>query len=101
MGNGSDFAGTEIRYFRNALKVLDLAVDRWKGEGITVVVNLGDVIDGTNSKQGQGASDAALQSIWRSFRRGGYDGENRIDCLGNHEFYNFPRDELVAKGFSC
>jgi len=87
--NGSDFAKTRTRYYRNSLKILEEAVDWWKERNLSCVVQLGDVIDGKNSACNQ--SHTALDTVLSSFKR---TGVPVFHMLGNHEFYNFSRDQL-------
>eukprot|EP00929_Paragymnodinium_shiwhaense_P113588 TRINITY_DN81874_c0_g1_i1.p1 TRINITY_DN81874_c0_g1~~TRINITY_DN81874_c0_g1_i1.p1 ORF type:complete len:360 (-),score=47.85 TRINITY_DN81874_c0_g1_i1:91-1170(-) len=91
--DGSDYAKTEIRHFRNALKILSNAVKTWNAEGVDTLVQLGDIIDGINSKAGQ--SEAALQSVLNVFNQ--CTARRRFDLVGNHELYNFSKEDLPSR----
>merc|ERR1719352_467374 len=91
--DGSDFAKTETRYFRNALKILASAVEVWNARGVDTVVQLGDIIDGSNSKAGE--SEKALSTVLGVFGR--CKARRRFDLVGNHELYNFQKHELTSR----
>jgi manganese-dependent ADP-ribose/CDP-alcohol diphosphatase len=88
--DGSDFAKTEIRHFRNSLNIVNAAVDTWNAHGVEVVVQLGDIIDGLNSKLG--ASEKALHDVNAALSR--CTAPRRLDMVGNHELYCFNREAL-------
>lgn len=94
--DGSDFSGKHMRHFRNTLRVLDRAVERWNAEGVDAVVQLGDLIDGCNRRLG--TSRQALDAVLASLSC--LACPRRFDVLGNHELYNFPRDDLAASGLA-
>lgn len=95
--DGSDFMGTEKRYFRNALVSVRAAVECMNAFGVDTVVTMGDAIDGCNSRLG--ASESALASVLRVLDKS--LARQRFDLIGNHELYNFARPALPACGLKC
>ncbi|XP_022089438.1 manganese-dependent ADP-ribose/CDP-alcohol diphosphatase-like isoform X2 [Acanthaster planci] len=96
LDNRLNSVGTHTRYYRNALALLKEAVDCWTGDIFVLrpdfVMQLGDIIDGFNNKGGKAQSLLSLAAVLGQF--------NRLPCfvhhvLGNHEFYNFTRAELM------
>jgi len=80
------------RCFRGALGVLSDAVAWWSEETeLAFVANLGDLIDGRNSKLGQSATamEAARALLQRLPCR-------VVNCIGNHELYNYDREQIDA-----
>jgi len=61
-------------------------------DNVAFVVQLGDAIDGRNA--GMGQSREAMATVLREFP----EDLPRLDILGNHELYNFPRAELADMG---
>ncbi|CAK9049721.1 DNA mismatch repair protein PMS1 (Postmeiotic segregation protein 1) (Protein POSTMEIOTIC SEGREGATION 1) [Durusdinium trenchii] len=103
--DGTDFSGSERRYFRNSLKITERAVDCWNANALVKtiailtdlqVVQLGDIIDGCNSKLQ--ASETALKRVLEVLSR---SPAPRFDLVGNHELYNLPRDALERCGLRC
>ena len=93
--DGTDFSGSQKRYFRNTLRLLHDAVRRWASEdGVDFAVQLGDLIDGRNAGMGEGESVRAAETVLRAFP----PDLPRVDLVGNHELYNFPRSELRGRG---
>jgi len=95
--DGTDFAGTEQRHFRNALRITEAAVSCWNDNGVNAVVQLGDMIDGCNRQAG--ASKTALQAVLSVLERS--TAARRFDLIGNHELYNIRRPELPTSGLQC
>ncbi|KDO28748.1 hypothetical protein SPRG_19962 [Saprolegnia parasitica CBS 223.65] len=92
-----NYTKTSKRYYRDARRHLEAAVDAWLLEATTrplrFVVNLGDLLDGKNAALGQSESSLALL-------RGSLERfQDRVGpvhhCIGNHELYNFTRDEYL------
>ena len=92
---------TKWRRYRNALSCLQKAVAHWKTEKSSpmFIIQLGDIIDGFNS----GLVDASENE--RNFSREALDAVMNefsklppktpvIHNMGNHELYNFSREEL-------
>ena len=94
--DGSDFKKTVVRRYRNSLHLLTVAVDEWKtqtealGYPVQVLVQLGDLLDGRCQEQ-NGDRDECLHRILSQFNRIPVE---RYDLIGNHELYNFSRNEL-------
>eukprot|EP01064_Diplonema_japonicum_P036658 TRINITY_DN8320_c0_g1_i1.p1 TRINITY_DN8320_c0_g1~~TRINITY_DN8320_c0_g1_i1.p1 ORF type:complete len:356 (+),score=88.01 TRINITY_DN8320_c0_g1_i1:42-1070(+) len=85
-----NFSKTASRSYRGALQALGRAVDSWHSSGVDFVVNLGDIIDQVNETNGDSRRILAL--VLQHF--------SRLDVpvwhlVGNHELYNFTRDELL------
>lgn len=60
------------------------------------VLQLGDVIDGTNKRQGQ--SEAALTSVKTEIDRLATSLPlGVLNSLGNHELYNFPKERWARE----
>ncbi|OQR84456.1 hypothetical protein ACHHYP_13363 [Achlya hypogyna] len=93
-----NYTKTSKRFYRAAKSHLEAAVDAWVVEAATTpirfAVNLGDLLDGKNAPMGQSQTTLAL--LRKSFDV----FQNRVGpvhhCLGNHELYNFSRDEYLA-----
>ena len=83
-----------MRYFREALYRLREAVQDWNncpnGHTVNFALQLGDVIDGRNKPIGQ--SQLALDKVMAEINA--FNGPVH-HTWGNHEFYNFSRQELL------
>lgn len=90
--DGLNFKRTRTRYYRNSIKLLREANKCWGKEKVnpSFILQLGDIIDGFNTKFD--ASKCALDTVVKEF------SSNRTvhHIWGNHEFYNFPRSELMS-----
>eukprot|EP00287_Rhodomonas_sp_CCMP768_P009590 CAMPEP_0196742384 /NCGR_PEP_ID=MMETSP1091-20130531/46442_1 /TAXON_ID=302021 /ORGANISM="Rhodomonas sp., Strain CCMP768" /LENGTH=201 /DNA_ID=CAMNT_0042088411 /DNA_START=247 /DNA_END=849 /DNA_ORIENTATION=- len=91
--DGSDFAKTVVRRYRQSLRLLRGAVTSWnrrKHSPISFIAQLGDLVDGCNAGLGQSvqAMDAVLNELGRSKCKEIYH------LIGNHELYNFDRSTL-------
>mmetsp|Transcript_63428 Transcript_63428/g.178506 ORF Transcript_63428/g.178506 Transcript_63428/m.178506 type:complete len:367 (+) Transcript_63428:89-1189(+) len=95
--DGTDFDGKEHRHFRNALRIAEAAVDCWNAFNVDYVVQLGDIIDGCNSKLG--ATESAMRTVIRALERS--TAKRRFDLVGNHELYNVARSDLPGSGLRC
>ena len=92
-GNVDDrmnFEGSTMRYYRNALKLLEEAVSFWKKSEPDFVLQLGDLVEGNHVKKQD--RKATLQTV--------LDVCKQLQCYvchiwGNHEFYLFSRKELA------
>lgn len=91
--DGCNFHGTRKRYYRNSLHLLRNAIRHWNEAEVkpSLVLQLGDIIDGFNSKDG--ASEKALQTVLDEFRSCSAQVHH---VWGNHEFYNFTRSALFS-----
>eukprot|EP00403_Amphidinium_massartii_P033145 CAMPEP_0178445716 /NCGR_PEP_ID=MMETSP0689_2-20121128/40344_1 /TAXON_ID=160604 /ORGANISM="Amphidinium massartii, Strain CS-259" /LENGTH=343 /DNA_ID=CAMNT_0020070343 /DNA_START=28 /DNA_END=1059 /DNA_ORIENTATION=- len=97
---GSDYSGQERRYYRDALDIARRAVECWNAADVDAVVQLGDVIDGKNGWVGASASSSvALARVLGVLDQ--CTAKDRLDLIGNHELYNFPRSELATCGLRC
>jgi len=93
----------ETRYFRNSLKKVANAVDDWNREDLAFCTQMGDIIDGRcNSALREGFSkipdvgsggvpETRLGEVLQVFDKLKCP---RLDVLGNHELYNFKRDQI-------
>jgi len=88
--DGTDYAKTRNRYYRNSLNLLKNAVNDWKSstESIAFILQLGDLIDGKNKQGGVAVSKKALSTALHPF--------NSLHVpvyhiIGNHELYNMNR----------
>jgi len=89
--DGWDFHKTAERHYRNSLQVVQDAVKDWKSAGeISFVAQLGDIIDGLNSKLS--ISEKSLKLVLDQFQD--YQVHHLV---GNHELYNFDRSILGEK----
>lgn len=95
--DGADYSGLQKRYFRNTVNVIEAAIDVFNATGVDAVVTLGDAIDGRNAKAG--ASKSALDDVLRVLAKS--TAPARFDLVGNHELYNFTRDQLATCGLNC
>ncbi|XP_038065399.1 manganese-dependent ADP-ribose/CDP-alcohol diphosphatase-like [Patiria miniata] len=96
--NRPNFTKTCTRYYRNALTLLSEAIDHWTSRDPSAVrpdfvMQLGDILDGFNNEGGKEESWRSLETVLGQF--------DRLPCpvhhlLGNHEFYNFSRVELMT-----
>lgn len=87
--DGFNFAGTQRRYYRRSLKLLKKAVEEWKENKVSFVIDLGDTIDGKNMETQ--SSNSALQKVLDLF------DSCQVPVYhiwGNHEFYNFSQEFL-------
>ncbi|UJR35403.1 hypothetical protein I4U23_028160 [Adineta vaga] len=86
-----NYSRTFIRHYRNSLELVDQACQYWLNATypIAFVVQLGDLIDGYCFANKSSGKD--LKTILKRF-----DALPHVYHLwGNHEFYNFTRDELL------
>lgn len=90
-----NFAKTTLRRYRQVLEILDMAIEHFNTSGVDMVLNLGDIIDERNRRGGKKMSMAALDQVMDKFSKLPEDLEI-VHLIGNHECYNFTRDELRA-----
>ena len=101
--DGTNFLQTVRRRYRNALNITKDAVRDWNkhahegglpGWGprtdISFIAQLGDVIDGCNKDLG--ASESALNTVLTLLQKA--PTPHFVHCIGNHELYNFKREQL-------
>ncbi|MBN3313466.1 ADPRM diphosphatase, partial [Atractosteus spatula] len=92
IGDGFNFLHTRKRYYRNSLTLLRRANQKWKSEAVqpSFILQLGDIIDGFNKQHD--ASEKALQTVINELQQCNIEIHH---IWGNHEFYNFSRDDLM------
>lgn len=86
-----NYSNTFIRRYRNSLKLVKQACNYWINNKypIEFVIQLGDIIDGLC--QTNKTSEYDLETILKQF-----ENISKIYHIwGNHEFYNFTREELL------
>lgn len=96
-----NYQKTKWRRYRNALTCLRRAVSHWKDakSSPAFIVQLGDIIDGFNANSidandsGRNLSKEALEAVMIEFSKLP-DGVPVFHNMGNHELYNFSRQEL-------
>ncbi|XP_064179127.1 manganese-dependent ADP-ribose/CDP-alcohol diphosphatase isoform X2 [Anguilla rostrata] len=95
--DGFNHHHTRKRYYRNSLRLLRRANEKWKGEAVkpSFIIQLGDVIDGYNKKYN--ASETALKTVVNEMDKSAIEVHH---VWGNHEFYNFSRDELMISALN-
>jgi len=84
--DGWDFHHIQQRRYRGALGILKEAAQKWKLQGISLVVQLGDIIDGKCAIFKQTAS--AFAQVQAQL-----EGFTVHNLIGNHELYNFTRSQ--------
>ena len=89
-----NYAGTFLRRYRNSSKLVQQASEYWCNETfpIAFVIQLGDLIDGFCQIDQTSSRD--LQTILEQFESIA-NACPIYHIWGNHEFYNFTREELL------
>ena len=99
-----NFMKTHKRGYRNTLIALRNAVEWWNKSDISLVVDLGDAIDGIKNTNREMAMHAlhAVMAEWQKIKL------PVLHLIGNHELYRFSRTELLQgipvsenNAFSC
>lgn len=95
--NGMDYTKTKTRYYRDAIKQVNEATSAWndidcQGKEVDFVLQLGDIIDGKNSRCTPNKSSTALSCVLDALSS--YSGKYH-HAIGNHELYNFTREEII------
>lgn len=96
-----NYSKTKWRRYRNALSCLQRAVNHWKTQAPSpmFIIQLGDIIDGFNTevvttdKNGRNISREALDAVLQEFSKLP-SNTPVLHNIGNHELYNFSREEL-------
>ncbi|CAM4705782.1 unnamed protein product [Leuciscus chuanchicus] len=89
--DGMNYLRTSRRFYRNSVALLRDAVRHWEETRVSCVIQLGDAIDGYNKSRD--ASERALDTVMAEFEKSSVDVHH---VWGNHEFYNFSRETLMA-----
>ncbi|XP_051770197.1 manganese-dependent ADP-ribose/CDP-alcohol diphosphatase [Ctenopharyngodon idella] len=89
--DGSNYRRTRRRFYRNSVELLRNAMRDWEERRVSCVLQLGDVIDGHNKSRD--ASEQALETVVKELEKCSVDVHH---VWGNHEFYNFRRETLLA-----
>ncbi|KAG1935660.1 manganese-dependent ADP-ribose/CDP-alcohol diphosphatase [Pimephales promelas] len=89
--DGTNYRKTRRRFYRNSVALLRDAVRHWEETRVNCVIQLGDAIDGHNKSRD--ASEQALDTVMAEFEKSSVDVHH---VWGNHEFYNFSRETLMA-----
>ncbi|XP_067285825.1 manganese-dependent ADP-ribose/CDP-alcohol diphosphatase isoform X1 [Pseudorasbora parva] len=93
--DGLNYLRTRRRFYRSSADLLRGAVRHWEERRVKCVLQLGDIIDGHNS--GRDASESALDAVMKEFEKSSADVHH---VWGNHEFYNFRRETLLASALN-
>eukprot|EP01059_Diplonema_ambulator_P027768 TRINITY_DN4640_c0_g1_i1.p1 TRINITY_DN4640_c0_g1~~TRINITY_DN4640_c0_g1_i1.p1 ORF type:complete len:349 (+),score=104.18 TRINITY_DN4640_c0_g1_i1:509-1555(+) len=88
-----NFNKTARRSYRGSLEALGKAVDAWRDEKVDFVIDLGDIIDQVNETRGE--SRSMLEKVLGEFARLP-EGVPVYHLVGNHELYNFTREEMLS-----
>ncbi|MEW5311187.1 MAG: hypothetical protein WDW38_002922 [Sanguina aurantia] len=88
--DGKSYHGTS-RYYRNGLKLLNQAVQDWQQNDISFVLQMGDILDGSQPRD---ASLEVLASVLAELEVLGTAGIPTYHTLGNHCLYNLQRHLL-------
>ncbi|CAK8987641.1 unnamed protein product [Durusdinium trenchii] len=84
-----NFRRTQKRRYRGALEALKLAVEDWKkGPPLLFIADLGDIID--QQCEANNDSERALQLVLDAWQDA---PAHVVHLMGNHELYNFNREE--------
>ena len=89
-----NYTKTHLRRYRNSLKLVDEACDYWlNGKySISFILQLGDMIDGICFTNKTSVND--LNTLLKSFKKN-FKSLPIYHIWGNHELYNFKRNELL------
>jgi len=91
--DGFDWSGEKRRHYRNSLGVVSAASLRWREEKVKFVAQLGDIVDSKAKKNNSSNTDCdiVLEQLQQS------SAEYLVNIIGNHELYNFKRQDLQTK----
>eukprot|EP01059_Diplonema_ambulator_P021631 TRINITY_DN35941_c0_g1_i1.p1 TRINITY_DN35941_c0_g1~~TRINITY_DN35941_c0_g1_i1.p1 ORF type:complete len:392 (+),score=56.06 TRINITY_DN35941_c0_g1_i1:90-1178(+) len=79
--DGWDYSKSHKRAYRRGLHVVKNSVKEWRRRGVTMAVNLGDLLDGWNYGEAKLASAKVAMGE-------AMEGIQWAHNVGNHEFYN-------------
>jgi manganese-dependent ADP-ribose/CDP-alcohol diphosphatase len=98
--DGYNYARTQKRHYRGSLEMISAATTYWRERNVKFVCQMGDIIDGqcrsSNKGPGGSTSETALASVLAALREAG-NGVDFVHLIGNHELYNFNRDDLDSR----
>jgi manganese-dependent ADP-ribose/CDP-alcohol diphosphatase len=93
--DGTSFAGIP-RYYRHALTSAKVAAEHFEKERVSLVVNLGDTIDGKCQQlRNEGDEDpgsTCIQHVMEALSP--YQCGPILHAYGNHELYNLSREQI-------
>lgn len=102
--DGTSYGGIP-RYYRHSLQVAQHAAQQYQDERVSLVINLGDIVDGkAQDLQAHGGEPipgggdpghAAMDDVLRALSV--YNHGPILHTYGNHELYNLHRDDLGKK----
>eukprot|EP00933_Yihiella_yeosuensis_P076238 TRINITY_DN8591_c0_g2_i1.p1 TRINITY_DN8591_c0_g2~~TRINITY_DN8591_c0_g2_i1.p1 ORF type:complete len:358 (+),score=57.99 TRINITY_DN8591_c0_g2_i1:53-1126(+) len=93
--DGWNYAKTERRCYRGALKALENAGQWWNdGPELHALAQLGDLIDGQCKKNG--LSEHCFQKAVDALELIRVPEMGLLNLVGNHELYNFSLDQLAG-----
>jgi manganese-dependent ADP-ribose/CDP-alcohol diphosphatase len=95
IADGTSFAGIP-RYYRHALTSAKVAAEHFQREGVSLVLNLGDTIDGKCQQlRNDGYEDPGLTCIQHVLEAlSPYQCGPILHTYGNHELYNLSREQI-------
>lgn len=83
------------RYYRDSLKNLQNALDKWKNEKkFSFILQLGDLIDGFQTHNA-GNSDQCLDKVLSIFNKNNFPINKVLNIWGNHELFAYKRSQLA------
>lgn len=92
----SEYALRRGRRYKGTLKSLESAIKWWNEfEQMDKILQLGDLIDGHAKDLNQ--TEMAYNTLMGIFSNSKCSSQDIIHVIGNHELYNFSRQELASK----
>ena len=73
--------------------MVSAASQRWKEEKVKFVAQLGDIVDSKAKKNNSSNTDC--ENVLEQLRQS--SAEYLVNIIGNHELYNFTRQDLQTK----
>ena len=96
--NTLNYRKDRTRYYRNSICLVKEAVVQWQDKAnennLKFIIQLGDLIDGKSANNREKILDLLLNELKSDFKET-IPEFMLYHVWGNHEFYNFKRDELV------
>lgn len=87
--NGTNFAGTKTRRFRQSFEMMKEADSQFQIQRTDFNIQLGDMLDG--SAKARGLRDICLDEVFALTRKSTRPWHY---VIGNHECYNYTREEM-------